>query len=52
MEKWKMFYYSGKCLGGYTIRGTSSGEEESTKALLAYRNGVSVDDIEVRIEYR
>ncbi len=52
MEKWKVFYYNGKELGGYTLRGTFNGEEEATKELLASENGIAVEDIEVVIEER
>ena len=52
MEKWKMFYYNGNELGGYTVRGTFEGEEQATKELLASENGVDISDIEVKIEER
>lgn len=52
MEKWKVFYINGfeKC--AYTLFGTFDGEEESTKELLAYENGVNVDEVTVKIEIR
>lgn len=52
MEKWKVFYYGEKELGGYTLRGTFEGEEEATKELLASENKIAVEDIKVVIEER
>lgn len=52
MEKYKMFYYNGKELGGYTLHGEFKGEEQATKELFAAENGVDVEDIEVKIEER
>lgn len=52
MELWKNFYLGDKCIGGYTIEGEFAGEEESTKVLLAYDNGVTPDKITTRIERR
>lgn len=53
-ETWKMFYDSGtgRTLGGYTIRGTFDGEEESTRQLLAHENGLQPDSVIVQIETR
>ena len=50
MEKWKVFYYNDKELLAYTINGTFDGEEQATKELLAYENGINIDDITVKIE--
>ena len=52
MEKYKVFYHGEKELCAYTLYGTFEGEEEATKELLAEENGISVDDIKVRIEER
>lgn len=49
MEKWKMFYYKGKSLGGYTLYGTFDGEEQATKELLAAELKININDIEVKI---
>ena len=40
MEKYKVFYYNGKELCAYTLRGTFESEEEATKELLAKENGI------------
>lgn len=52
MEKWKVFYLGEKELCAYTLFGTFDGEEESTKELLAYENGVNADEIITKIEMR
>lgn len=52
MEKWKVFYYNGKELCAYTLYGTFDGEEQATKELLASENGISINDIMVKIETR
>ena len=52
MEKWKIFYYNGKELGGYTLEGSFTGEEQATKELYASEYGINIDDIEVKIEER
>jgi hypothetical protein len=51
-EKWKVFYYNGKELCAYTVRGTFDGEEEDTKELLTYKNEIDPNDIKVVIEDR
>ena len=52
MELWKVFYYGSVELCSYTMSGTFNGEEEATLRLLAYENGISVDDITVVLEER
>lgn len=52
MENWFVFYHGNKELCAYTVRGTFEGELESTKELLAYENGVHVNEISVAIEKR
>ena len=52
VEKWKVFYCNGKELCAYTVKNTFGGEEDATRELLAYENGVSVSDITVVEEYR
>lgn len=52
MEKYKVFYYKGKELCAYTLRGTFVGEEEATKKSLAIENGININDIIVKIEMR
>lgn len=52
MEKYKVFYYNEKELVAYTLEGTFTGEEEATKELLAYENGINIEDIKVVIEER
>lgn len=49
MEKWIMFYYGDKELGGYTLRGTFAGELEATKELFAYENGIPESAITTKI---
>lgn len=48
---WLVFSYNGKVLCKYTVSGTFKGEMEQTRALLAYENHVSVDDIEISYTY-
>ena len=52
MEKYKMFYYNGKELGGYTLYGEFKGEEQATKELFAAENEIDINDIEVKIVER
>lgn len=52
MEKYKIFYYGEKELGGYTLRGTFKGEEEATKELFASEYKIAIEDIKVVIEER
>ena len=52
MEKWKVFYIDGVEKCAYTLFGTFDGEEESTKELLAYENGVNFDEVTAKIEIR
>lgn len=52
MELWRNFYIGERLVGGYTIEGEFEGEEEATKNLLAYDNGVTPDKITTRIEKR
>jgi len=49
---YKVFYHRDRELLAYTLAGTFEGEEAETKGLLAYENGISVDDIRVAIEER
>lgn len=49
---YKVFYHKGKELCAYTMKETFEGEEKATKELLAYENGIDIDDIEVKIEKR
>ncbi len=50
-EKWVKFYSpDGKCLGGYTVKGTFSGELKATIELLAAENGLETKDIIVKRE--
>lgn len=50
-EKYKVFKdrETGKILAVYTITGTFEGEEEATRGLLAFENGISPDQIQVYI---
>lgn len=52
MKKWKVFYLNGKELMRYTLKGTFAGEEQATKEMLAYDHGVSVEDIQTKLEER
>jgi hypothetical protein len=49
---WKNFYIGERFVGGYTLEGEFAGEEEATKNLLAYDNGVTPDEITTIIEKR
>ncbi len=50
-SKWVNFYGpDGKCLGGYTVKGTFPGELEATKEIIAAENDIKTDDITVRYE--
>ena len=51
-ELYKVFYYNGKELVAYTLKGTFDGEELATKQLLSYENGININDIVVKIEER
>ena len=53
-ETWKVFYNrkTGKEYGAYTSRGTFSGEEDATAALLAADNHIDRADIVTRLEER
>ena len=50
LEMWKNFYIGERFVGGYTIEGEFAGEEENTKNLLAYENGITPDKITTKIE--
>lgn len=52
MKLWKVFYLNGKELMAYTMKGSFAGEELATKEMLAYDHGVSVDDIQTKLEER
>lgn len=47
-ELWLVFTLNGKEIASYTVRGTSSGELEATKGLLAFENHCSSSDIIVK----
>lgn len=47
--KYKVFFYKGKFLCHYTLKGTFDGEEEETKNLLAYDNGIEPNEIVVKL---
>jgi hypothetical protein len=53
-ELWKVFYnqMTGEELSAYTLRGTFQGEEEATRELLAYENGIPAEQIRTKIERR
>ena len=53
-ELWKVFFNSetGEELIAYTLRGTFQGEEEATRELLAYENGIPAEQIRTKIERR
>lgn len=52
-ELYVVFYLLGwEELASYTLRGTFDGECMATREMLAYENGVRVDDITVKIEQR
>ena len=51
-EQYAVFYYEGKELAAYTIRGSFSGERAATLELLAYENNISADEIKVLYEIR
>ena len=52
-EPYVVFYLlGGEQLAAYTLRGTFAGECMATRELLAYKHGVRVDDITVKIEWR
>ena len=48
MKLWLVFYLRGKELCRYTVSGTFAGEMQETRCLLAYENGVSLDEITVK----
>lgn len=54
MQAWKIFTNkeTGKELMAYTLYGEAYDEEEATKELLAYENGIDVSAIATRIEER
>jgi len=52
MEEYIVFYHKEKELAAYTVRGTFAGELEATKDLLAYENGIAVQDIRTTREKR
>ncbi len=52
MEEYIVFYHKEKELLAYTVRGTFAGEAEATKELLAYENGIAVQDIRTAHEKR
>lgn len=47
-----VFRLNGKELIAYTAAHTFTGEAESTRALLAYENGVQPEEITISKEYR
>lgn len=52
MEEYIVFYHKEKELAAYTVHGTFAGELEATKDLLAYENGIAVQDIRTIREKR
>lgn len=54
MEKWIVFYNreTGEEYASYTYRGTFKGEEEATRELIAFEEGITPEVIETRIEIR
>ena len=51
-EEYIVFYHNEKELAAYTVRGTFAGELDATKELLAYENGIAVQDIKTVHEMR
>lgn len=51
-EKWKVFYHDEKELCAYTLRGTFDEEEQATKEMLSYEEGINITEIRVVIEER
>ena len=54
MKQWTVFRNNdtGQELCSYTVEGTFEGEAEETRSLLAYENGLQVDQISITIEER
>jgi hypothetical protein len=49
MRKWIVFCDSkGKELAAYTEAGTFAGEQESTAELLAFENGIQLEEITIK----
>ena len=44
-EKWLVFYHNGQEICRYTLRGTFTGERESTLQLLAAERGIDASEI-------
>ena len=47
---WVVFYCGGRELLRYTLKDEAPGERKATKELLAYENGVRVEEIDTGIE--
>ena len=48
--RWIVFKIGDKVLCKYSIEGTFLGEMEATLELLAYENGIDVEEIEIKLE--
>ena len=51
-KRWLVFFYGGKELLRYTLRGTFPGEREATMQRLAYENDIPVSAISFAIVTR